>query len=123
MVESFKVKLAELLNVDGTTILVGLVVVLRVVLVDLLLLGVLERVIELFDVEVFPPLLGLGEHGLCSGQVPLAGAKETTQASIIVTLWVEDALLLDGGAELVERLLLRSVEIAWTTALCCVGHV
>lgn len=122
LVKSLEIELAELLNVDRTTVFVSLVVVLGIVLIDLLLFGVLERVVKLLDLELGPPLFGLGEHGLCGWQVPLSSTKEATQAGIVVTLWVEEALLLDDGAELVERLLLGGVEVAWTTTLCCVGH-
>lgn len=122
LVKGLEVKLAELLDVDGSTVVVSLVVVLRIVLVDLFLLGVLEIVVELIDLELGPPLFSLGEHDLCGGEVPLSSAKETTQAGIVVSLWVEDALLLDDGAELVERLVLGGVEVGWTSTLCGVSH-
>ena len=56
--------------------LVGAVVVLRVDLVDLGLLLVVERAVELVDVELFPPSLGVREHVLGLGEVELARAQE-----------------------------------------------
>lgn len=43
-VELGDVELAELLDVDGTTVLVGLVIVLRVVLRDLFVFGIVKAV-------------------------------------------------------------------------------
>lgn len=112
LVERPEVEFAELLDVDGATVVVGLVVVLRVVLVYLRLFGILKVVVELLHVEFGSPLFGLGEHGLGGGLVPLACAEESAEAGIVVTLRVEEALVLDGCAEGVERLLLGSVKVA-----------
>lgn len=122
LVESLDVKLAELFDVDGATVLVCLVVVLGVVLINLLLFRIFKRVVELVDLELGSPLFSLGEHGFSSGEVPFASTEEAAQARVVVSFRVEDALLLDGGAELVKRLFLGSVEIAWAAALCGVGH-
>ena len=99
LVEGLEVKLAELLNVNRSSILIAeeelkcentmplisfaraahlvrLVVVLRVVLIDLFLLGVLKLVVELLDTELLPPLLSLSEHGLGGRKIPLSGSEE-----------------------------------------------
>lgn len=122
LVERFEVELSKLFNVDGATFVVGLVVVLRVIFVDILLFRVFKRVIELFYLEIFAPLFSLGEHGLGSGEIPFSGTKESAEASIVMSLGIENALVLDGVTEGVECFLLGSVEVAWAAALCGVSH-
>lgn len=60
----------------AATHLVGLVIELRIYLVDLFLLLVVEGSVQLIDVELFPPLLRVGEHDLGFRQVELARSQE-----------------------------------------------
>ena len=77
LVQLAEVELAELLDVDGTAVLVRLVVEARVELVDGRLLRVVERLVQLVDVERLLPLLGVDPHDLGLGHVELARAEES----------------------------------------------
>jgi len=77
LVQLAEVELAELLDVDGAAVLVRLVVEARVELVDGRLLRVVERLVQLVDVERLLPLLGVDPHDLGLGHVELARAEES----------------------------------------------
>lgn len=79
LVQLVEVELAELLDVDGPAVVVRLVVEARVQLVDLGLFAVVERLVQLVDVERLLPLLRVDPHDLGLGDVKLARAEEAPE--------------------------------------------
>lgn len=91
----------ELLNVDWSAVLVGLVVILGVVLRDLLLLIVVEIVQNSVGAKLLAPFLALDKHFSRELDVELTGSQESEHGGQVETVLVakgsqSSTQLLDG---------------------------
>lgn len=81
---------SELFNVDGSAILVSLVVVLGVVLCDLLLFVIVKVVKNGVGAKLLAPVFAVHKHFSGLGNVKLAGTEKAEKVGIVETIRITE---------------------------------